>query len=342
MSCTVVTSPFLKTGGVAQFISTLSPLFGKRILVFHRGKRKAKGRFGFVLPFIDIFRFSWFVFKKKPGKIIVNSSLGNVGIFRDGFFIFISKALGIKTVLYIHGFNDRVLSKKTLINFGYFKADKIFVLSSTFKELLKNMGYSKPILVSYNPVSEDLIKNPIKIVNAGNKNDKIKVLMISRIEESKGVFIGLEVFKNMQDRNVELHIAGTGTDLERTKKYVKEHRLKNVFFHGFVTGKKKFDLLKNSDILLFPPLGTEGLPINILESLTMGLYVISRPVGGIVDLEKNYHLSLTVSKDPIDYQDIIIELLNSDLPEIEIKENQTNARIDFSPKTIFDKVVLLS
>jgi len=338
----IITGPFLENGGVAQFVKSLTPLFGQRVIVFQRGKRNAENRFGFIFPFIDIFRFLLFIKKIKPEKVVINSSLANVGIFRDGFFIHISKAFGIKTILYIHGFEEKALSKKSLIKFGYFKADKIFVLSSIFKNMLIQLGYSKSISVSYNPISEDLIDTPTDIIKELKKNDSIKILMMSRIEKSKGIFIGLEAIKALQSYKVELHIAGTGPDLEKAKEYVKEYRLQKVYFHGFITGKKKKELLGRSHILLFPTFHNEGLPINILESLAMGLYVITRPVAGIIDLSKSYHLLLNDSLASVDFKNNIVNLLETGLPEAEIKENQNKAKVDFSPKTIFDKVVLSS
>jgi len=91
-----------------------------------------------------------------------------------------------------------------------------------------------------------------------------------------------------QKENIELHIAGNGSALENAQKFVRENNLQKVYFHGFVSGLKKENLLKKSDILLFPTFHNEGLPINILESLVMGLYVITRPVAGIKDLTQNY------------------------------------------------------
>ena len=122
MSEIIITGPFLKTGGVGQFINNLSPIFGNEIVIFRRGKRKTSGIFNFILPFVDVLRFTLFIKKIKPEKVIVNSSLANVGIFRDGLIIFISKTMGIKTILYIHGFNERALERTFLIKFGYFKS----------------------------------------------------------------------------------------------------------------------------------------------------------------------------------------------------------------------------
>ncbi len=342
MSKIIITGPFLQNGGVAQFINNLSPFFDNEIVIFHRGKRKPFGIFNFMLPLVDIFRFILFIKKIKPIKIIINSSLANVGIFRDGIFIFMSKIIGIKTVLFIHGFNEKALNLKALIKFGYFKADKIFVLSSKFKEQLLELGYIKPIIVTYNPINIELIESSNNAINKLKKKGNIKILMMSRIEKSKGIFIGLEVLKKLQKYNIELHIAGIGSELEKAQEFVEENKLQKVFFHGFVSGKEKNDLLKNSDILLFPTFHNEGLPINVLESLAMGLYVISRPVAGINDLKKHYHLFLVDSMAPSDYEKIILQLLKLGLPEIEINENQLKAKVDFSPKTIFDKVVISS
>lgn len=342
MNKIIITGPFLRQGGVAQFIKNLLPFFGNETILFRRGKRKSFGIFGFILPFLDIFRYIGIILKMKPNKIVINSSLAKVGIIRDGIFILISKALGIKTILFIHGFNEDDLNMKGLIRFGYFKADKIFVLSAIFKNQLIKLGCSKPINVTYNPINIDLIKSNNKTENEIQSNDCLKILMISRIEKSKGIFIGLEVLKELQEYNIELHIAGLGSDLDEVNRYVKENRLNKIYFHGFVSGKEKIDLLKNCDILLFPTFHNEGLPINVLESLAMGLFVIARPVAGINDLKKYYNLFLINSKDPNDYKNIILELVKQGIPKINIVENQIKAKIDFSPKTIFNKVVVLS
>lgn len=331
----------MANGGVAQFVKNLSPFFKKDTIIFYRGKRKPKSYFDFAFPLIDVIRYFGFVMLKRPKKVIINSSLAKVGIIRDGLFILISKLIGAKTILYIHGFDDKALEMKYFLNNGYFKADKIFVLSSKFKNQLQALGCNKPIAISNNPISIDLIEGPEKKVLEGGP-ERLNILMMSRIVGSKGIFVGLEAFVNLQNYNVNLHIAGTGPDLDRARQYVESNNLKNVFFHGFITGEKKMQLLYDSDILLFPTTHKEGLPINVLEGLAMGLYIITRPVAGINDLKKNYHLDLVSSTEATDYQEIIISLIESGLPKAEIIENQTKARVDFSPKNIVKEVVLSS
>lgn len=337
MKKTIITRPFHKNGGVAEFVKNIAPSAEDSCMYFFRGKRKANSKWNFALPILDIFRFIIFVSKTAANKIFVNSSLSLVGIIRDGFYVRFSKFLGKKTILFIHGFDEKALKYKLLIKWGYFKADKIFVLSNDFNIHLKKLGFQGEIIESFNPISKDIFLNAPKRDFSGDK--PLKILMISRIEESKGIFIALEAIRNLPKHKTELHIAGTGTMLNRAKTFRDDNNMKNVFFHGFVSGDEKIELLKSTDILLFPTYHNEGLPINILESLAMGLYVITRPVAGIKDLSKHYSMKLTESLDPNEYQKIILQLLHQGLPESSINSNQTKAFIDFNPSFIFKNVV---
>lgn len=334
----IITSPYIANGGVAQFIKNLAPFFSDETIVFKRGKRKKNQSLSALLPFIDIARFFFFIIPKKSKKVIVNTSLSKVGLLRDGLFVFIAKLFKKEVVLYIHGFEFSALSNNFLLKNGYFKSDKIFVLSEEFKRALIDKGCKKDIFVTNNPVNIDLIKTAKELGKDYDTTKKIKVLMISRIIASKGIFIGIETAKQLQNENVEFHIAGTGEDLEKAKTLVEKEKITNVIFHGFVSGGDKLNLLKDTDVLFFPTYHNEGLPINILESLVMGLYVITRPVAGIVDLSKHYKMTLTESVNAEDYVTILKSILVEELDYSSIKENQQQSFIDFSPKQILKKI----
>lgn len=336
----IITSPFIETGGVSQFVKNLSPYFGNNVKQFRRGKRKASSMFNFIFLPIDIIRFFIYIIISKPDKVIINSSLANVGIIRDGFYVIWSKILGVKTILFIHGFDKKALKKKKLIRLGYFQADKIFVLAKEFKKLLEDIGYSKSIIVSNNPVDNSLLDKQIERgVKQKQFSNQLNLLMMSRIEKSKGIFLGLELMRNLKNKNIVLNIAGTGSELENAKNYVRINDLKNVEFHGFVTGSEKNELLKKSDILLFPTFHNEGLPINVLEALVMGLFVITRPVAGIIDLSENYFLNIVSSNEVDDFMVVIDDILNEGLPIEKIIKNQNSAKIDFSARKIYNKIL---
>ena len=62
----------------------------------------------------------------------------------------------------------------------------------------------------------------------------------------------------------------------------------NVFFHGFVSGKKKMELFKNANIFAFPTrYKNETFPLSILESLSYGVPIIATNEGSIPDILDN-------------------------------------------------------
>lgn len=334
----VITEPIVQTGGVSQFLRNISPYFGRNVQRFRRGKRKPNSKLSFIFIPIDMIRFFIYIIYTRPNKVIINSSLGKVGILRDGFYVFLSNRLGIKTILYIHGFDKNILKSEKVIKLGYFQADKIFVLAKEFRDKLISIGYTKSIFVSYNPINNSLLNESIER-EVKQSYDPLNLLMMSRIERSKGIFLGLELMRNLKHMNIVMNIAGTGSELENAKEFARINDLKNVIFHGFVTGTNKMDLLKKSDILFFPTFHNEGLPINVLEGLAMGLYVITRPVAGLIDLSEEYFLNIIDSDKVDDYQTIIDNILRDGLPIDKILENQSLAKIDFSPVEIINKIL---
>ena len=61
----VITGPFQETGGVAQFVKSLSYQFNENVLLFQRGKRKNNSGLNFALP---LYNHSYYNFCKPPTK----------------------------------------------------------------------------------------------------------------------------------------------------------------------------------------------------------------------------------------------------------------------------------
>ncbi len=84
------------------------------------------------------------------------------------------------------------------------------------------------------------------------------------------------------------------------KEQLKKGNSDKIILHEFVEGKEKNHLLQQSDILLFPT-SNEGLPINVLEAMIVGMFIVTRPVGGLIDLyQKNSFGICLESTDPQD------------------------------------------
>ncbi len=282
-------------------------------------------------------RFWICLIKEKPEKVIVNTSLSHQNLVRDGILVLISKLLGCRTILVVHGFQRSKLKPAFLLKWGYFKSDVIFVLAEQFKLDIQNAGYKGTIMLQYNPI-EDNIWNEIDDVVKTKELKHIKnILFLSRIERSKGIYILLDAFKVLQAQypDIVLRIAGTGNELDVVRKYI--HDETNVEFMGFVTGSDKLKLLEMSDVFVLPSY-TEGLPISVLEAMALGNYIITRPVGGLVDLHVKSNFGLLVeSLEPADFVKAMKYAIEDDVSRIR-KNNMIFAKNNFSAKQIAERL----
>lgn len=331
----LLTAPFLKTGGVRLCVDAILPYLGD-IDIIQRGKQNTSDSlFKTVLIQIWIYlKFILKIIKNDYDAVLINTSIGYYTAVRDGLFVIIAKLLRNKTVLYVHGYRKRVLNHKLCI-IGYFFSDKIIVLSKELKEKLHSVGYKKDIYTTYNPVDISIIEADF----TEKSQDAINLLFLACIEKEKGILIALEAYKLAKEKNINIvfNIAGTGKYLDKAKMFTLDNKIDDVKFHGFIQGKEKINLLEKSHILIAPSF-REGLSITILEAMTGGLSVISRPVGGIKDFFQNGTMGyLFESIEPIDFSDGILNSIDN-LNSIS-DYNKAFARKNFHPERIVRKLL---
>lgn len=148
---------------------------------------------------------------------------------------------------------------KILLKFYFENANKIVSITKSAADLnseLFNIDKSKYVIRN-NGIDFEEYKS-----NDTYNNLKKKFLIISRLEKEKinsiknGIDFALEYSKT---NNIELQIAGDGSDKEKIKEYCQNKNL-NVKFLGKITNIK--EVIKNSDVIL-------GLDRVILEALAM-------------------------------------------------------------------------
>jgi len=107
----------------------------------------------------------------------------------------------------------------------------------------------------------------------GIPEDNLIILSIGRLTEAKEPLKLIEVFsvieKEMED--VTLVVAGRGELLERTEAFVRQKKLKNVIFLGYVDHEKDApELFACSDYYIMTS-KYEGMPLTLLEAMASGL-----------------------------------------------------------------------
>lgn len=106
---------------------------------------------------------------------------------------------------------------------------------------------------------------------------KQRILFIGRLERRKGVKYLLKAYQLLTEQmeNVELIIAGNGTDREKLEEMAAELQLPNVQFLGYVDDKTKKDLLTSADLFCAPAIFGESFGIVLLEAMSSGLVTVA-------------------------------------------------------------------
>ena len=212
-------------------------------------------------------------------------------LIRDALFLIIAKNKKKKVIVFFHGWDWKLANKLSTGVIGsifkkvFFSADAIVVLANDFAKKLQEMGY-KGFLHLGNIAIEDSITQIANLPTERDQGDKknFNILFLTRIEKYKGIYEAIDAFRILkgQYENVNLIIAGDGSELNNVQKYVKENNLKDVKFTGYVTGRKKHEVYKSASCYLLPSY-SEGMPLSLIEAFAYGLPAITTPVGAIKD-----------------------------------------------------------
>ena len=154
------------------------------------------------------------------------------------------------------------------------KSDLIFTISSYDKKFLVDRGIDKErIYVTGSAIDYDYIRS---VSSDGKFFD---ACFLGSITPRKGIYDLVKLWKIIvkEKPNAKLAIIGSGKRerVKKIKELIKEYDLcNNIVMTGFVTEERKYRLLKQSKIFIFPSRG-EASAIVIWEAMACGLPVIA-------------------------------------------------------------------
>jgi len=181
--------------------------------------------------------------------------------------------------------------KKLIMIIGYIPEYILTVLASKKSMVFVNGFHLAKKLRRYgimaNPViSSTVSENELNEIPIRKKNNKkrINLIYIGYIRYSKGMNSLKLLWKKMQENNIKysFHIIGTGEMIDDIRYYISENKLEeSVKLHGYMDKREIInDLLRESDLFIFPSL-SEGSPRVVIEAMSLGVPVISTPVGAL-------------------------------------------------------------
>ena len=114
------------------------------------------------------------------------------------------------------------------------------------------------------------------------------VAFASRLSNEKGVDILAKAAKLLP--NISFIIAGNGPDDECLK------NIPNVKMKGFLTGDELNSLIANAKVMILPSVWYENCPLNILETHSFGVPVITMNSGGMAELVEDGKTGLLINE----------------------------------------------
>ncbi|MCJ7498512.1 MAG: glycosyltransferase [candidate division Zixibacteria bacterium] len=145
--------------------------------------------------------------------------------------------------------------------------------------------FSQEKMIQYGIPEKKLLLLPNYIdlpADGSERNLGEYILFFGRLSEKNGVFTLIQAMEKL--KGVPLIIAGEGELLPALKEYVREKKLDNITFSGFLNGKKLEQTIENSLFTVFPAICYHNCPMSILESFAYNKPVIGSNLGSIPEL----------------------------------------------------------
>lgn len=186
------------------------------------------------------------------------------------------------------------------------------VLGPSLKYIFQGMISEDKIFTVPNCIDDEFLLSSDELekkISEYSDKDVKHVLYLSNFIKSKGYPEVLELAKLEKERVdlggvKQLHFDFAGKffnqeDEKYFKAFIQDNGLKEyITYHGVVTGDKKNNLLKKSDIfVLLTRYPKEGQPISILEAMGNGMVIVTTNHAGIPDIVSEPNL--IISKEDI-------------------------------------------
>ncbi|MBD1423800.1 glycosyltransferase family 4 protein [Sphingobacterium chuzhouense] len=321
----LVMTPHLRLpGGVANFYKEGRKYFSSSIkYIYVSSSIKTPVIKTFLNGLLLIRNILKICFTRHP-TLVLNPSLTKNAYWRDGVLAWIGKFRGKKVFIFWRGWNPNNECLFTgwfgirFFRHTFLKAHKHIVLNRYVREKLEFLDIRPQAILTSNTIVDDSYFEDEKSILGSKKI----ILFLTRIEKYKGIYETLKMFEQLKERkDVELHIAGTGCELDRVKEYVITHRINNVKFLGYVSGSKKKEVYKSAYCYVFPSY-SEGMPNSVLEAMANGLPIVGTNVGAIGDFFENQKMGYVFEHpvSPHTLKDACLCLLNDPKLRNEISE----------------------
>jgi len=215
------------------------------------------------------------------------------------------------------------------------RCDAFHTISDASKYDLVKYGAKKPIYM-FPPAIEDIQDE--KII----QNNK-QFIYIGRLVFYKNVEILIRAINivRSKEKEVKLIIVGGGPHIKTIQEMITNlHLENNVTTKGYLDTKEKFQLISESNALLFPSL-CEGFGLVILEAFSQKRPVLTSNIPPMSDIIENQKTGYLVDPhDENEWAEKIIKLINE--PEVSQKMGEDGYKVlkeEYNQETFYQNLV---
>lgn len=231
-----------------------------------------------------------------------------LGIIKILLFVKTSKLLNknMQVILHVHRGtfleDNNFFNKISKIIFN--NTSKLILLSPQQKATFSELISDKKQIVLANTIEKE---TQIYKKNIDNK----KFIYVSNYLETKGIFDLLDVFQELSNiYDIKLYCYGSFPN-EQIRKQVHSYQSDKIIINSFLNTEEKYNLFQSSDCLILPS-WTEGLPLVLIEAISMGLPIITSNVGYVKDIVGDDYKYIYESKNKIKLKDTVESFILSD------------------------------
>ncbi|AJY73973.1 glycosyltransferase [Paenibacillus beijingensis] len=232
-------------------------------------------------------------FNRRGNYDIVYCHFGNIGnigaIIKDAGF------MPGKLVTTFHGYDISALVKekgRDVFQLLFEKGDLFLPISNNWKSELVKLGCSEQ-KISVHRMGIDTDKFALKLRSLSN-GETVRLVTIARLVEKKGVEYGIravaKVLQKHPNLKLEYLIVGNGPLRSRLEEVISQTGMEqHIKLLGWREQQEVIAILEGAHIFLAPSITAsngdqEGIPVVLMESLSMGIPVISTLHSGIPEL----------------------------------------------------------
>lgn len=230
------------------------------------------------------FRFMLMALRKRPHIIHINGPLNSLAIVRDLILLILARAYSKRVIYHLHGGtfvstkpSSRLMSR--LIAVVLSLPALILVLGEREAENIIRLYGAGKARVGVLPNAVKVPRVLAKKFNSGS----LQVLSLGRLSKEKGLDVLCAAFEQNSDlrNNIILHMYGAGP-MEQDLLPRLEATLGSSFVFGGVAHEEERNSAYNwADVLVMPSIRGEGLPMVLLEAMSMGVVPIATDDGMI-------------------------------------------------------------